>query len=519
MKKCWRQENGKWILKDVVFTEKWDAANYRLLTESLQNTVKSGGTVFGAFDQEKLLGFASLENVFMGLHKQYLPLSSIHVSCKYRGRGIGNKLFHLICAKAQQVGVEKLYISAHSAEETQAFYQAMGCVDAREVQTALAAREPCDRQLEYDLNRLIIRQEHAAEYRLVEELLRNAFWDVYRPGCSEHYLAHRIRADKSYMPELSLVAEIGGRLAGCIFYTSGAIVGADGCETSIVEFGPLAVAAEYQNQGVGSALVNQTKQSAAEAGYPAVAIFGNPAYYRRFGFQAGQKYGITDSDGNFCDSLLVMELREDALKGVAGNLRANPAFYMQDEDIAEFDKTFPPKQKHALASQFFLGTGTIRPTAEVDFEEIYEIINDAAIAYKGVIPADYWHTPYMPREELREQIDAGVVFYGYYANSLLIGVMGIQDKGEVDLIRHAYVRSTCRQLGIGGKLLEHLHAASTKPMLIGTWTDAFWVLRFYEKHGFKLVSDLERKNALLRKFWNIPDCQVETSVVLTNGEI
>jgi len=156
VKKCWRQEKGEWILKDVFFTEKWNAANYRFLTECLQNTIKSGGTVYGAFDQEKLIGFASLENVFMGSRKQYLQLSGIHVSSEYRGGGIGKKLFHLIAAKARQIGAKKLYISAHSAEETQAFYQTLGCVDAEELQDDLAACEPCDRQLEYDVSRWVI---------------------------------------------------------------------------------------------------------------------------------------------------------------------------------------------------------------------------------------------------------------------------------------------------------------------------------------------------------------------------
>ncbi|OGV51373.1 MAG: GNAT family N-acetyltransferase [Lentisphaerae bacterium GWF2_44_16] len=159
----------------------------------------------------------------------------------------------------------------------------------------------------------------------------------------------------------------------------------------------------------------------------------------------------------------------------------------------------------------------IRPVSESDFEEIYEIINDAAIAYKGVIPADQWHEPYMPREELRGQIDDGVVFYGYYVNGLPVGVMGIQDKDEVNLIRHAYVRTACRKLGIGSKLLEHLHSSSNKPILIGTWADASWAIKFYHKHGFKLVSDLKHKNALLRKFWNISDRQVESSVVLASS--
>ena len=156
----------------------------------------------------------------------------------------------------------------------------------------------------------------------------------------------------------------------------------------------------------------------------------------------------------------------------------------------------------------------IRPVGECDFGEIYHIINDAASAYRGVIPADRWHEPYMPGEELRAQIDDGVEFSGYYENGRLVGVMGFQDKGEVKLIRHAYVRTLRRNAGIGGKLLEHLCSGCAKPILIGTWTDAVWAIRFYEKHGFRKIHDSERKNRLLRRFWSIPERQVETSVVL-----
>ena len=171
------------------------------------------------------------------------------------------------------------------------------------------------------------------------------------------------------------------------------------------------------------------------------------------------------------------------------------------------------------SSRLSLDSGSIRKVSEQDFEEVYNIINDAASAYKGIIPGDRWHEPYMPREELREQIDDGVIFYGYYVDGRLVGVMGIQDKGEVNLIRHAYVRTVCRKLGIGGKLLTYLFSNFTKPILIGTWADASWAIRFYEKHGFKLVSDVEHKNTLLRKYWKIPARQVETSVVLTDREI
>ena len=149
------------------------------------------------------------------------------------------------------------------------------------------------------------------------------------------------------------------------------------------------------------------------------------------------------------------------------------------------------------------------------FREIYDIINDAAFAYKDVIPDDCWHEPYMPERELKLQIEEGVEFWCYKEDDKILGVMGIQDKGEVTLIRHAYVRTAARNKGIGSKLLAHLGAFTSKPILIGTWAAAGWAIRFYQKHGFHLLST-DEKNNLLAKYWTIPQRQVETSVVLAN---
>jgi N-acetylglutamate synthase-like GNAT family acetyltransferase len=158
----------------------------------------------------------------------------------------------------------------------------------------------------------------------------------------------------------------------------------------------------------------------------------------------------------------------------------------------------------------------IRKGTDEDFEGIFAAINDGAIAYKGVIPADRWHEPYMTREELQSQIEEGVRFSCYVDDNELIGVMGIQDKADVELIRHAYVRTKQRNKGIGTLLLQELIKNATKPILIGTWKAADWAIRFYEKHGFRLVEE-EEKNRLLKKYWAIPDRQVETSVVLADG--
>jgi GNAT superfamily N-acetyltransferase len=157
----------------------------------------------------------------------------------------------------------------------------------------------------------------------------------------------------------------------------------------------------------------------------------------------------------------------------------------------------------------------IRRCNEADLELIWGIINDGAQAYKGTIPADRCEDPYMSQVKLRDEIADGVVFWGYEENSQLVGVMGIQHVQDVTLIRHAYVRTTNQNRGIGAKLLSYLRTLSTWPMLIGTWADAFWAVRFYESHGFSVVEPQE-KERLLRTYWKVPERQIETSVVLVD---
>ena len=158
---------------------------------------------------------------------------------------------------------------------------------------------------------------------------------------------------------------------------------------------------------------------------------------------------------------------------------------------------------------------SVRPCRDDDRTTILAIINAAAEAYRGVIPADRWHVPYMQPDELDREIAAGVAFWGHVADDVLVGVMGIQPVRDVDLIRHAYVRPDSQGHGIGGALLQHLQGLSTRPMLVGTWGAAEWAIRFYRRHGFELVSQA-RKSVLLKTYWNIPDRQIETSVVLAN---
>ena len=157
----------------------------------------------------------------------------------------------------------------------------------------------------------------------------------------------------------------------------------------------------------------------------------------------------------------------------------------------------------------------IRRCEDRDFEPIWAIINDGACAYKGIIPADRWTDPYMPRSQLHREIDDGVVFWGNEESGTLEGVMGLQQVQDVNLIRHAYVRTSSQNRGIGTHLLSHLRKPIQGPVLIGTWADAVWAIRFYEKNGFRIVRP-ERKDQLLKRYWTIPDRQIETSVVLAD---
>jgi len=157
----------------------------------------------------------------------------------------------------------------------------------------------------------------------------------------------------------------------------------------------------------------------------------------------------------------------------------------------------------------------IRSSAPQDFEQILTIINDGAEAYRGVIPADRWHEPYMPADELAHEMQDGIEFWVAEQDGRLLGVMGIQDKGDVALVRHAYVATTLQRGGVGTQLLRYVQSLTMKPILIGTWSTASWAIRFYERNGFALVPAPETPR-LLRKYWSIPERQIETSVVLAD---
>ncbi len=158
----------------------------------------------------------------------------------------------------------------------------------------------------------------------------------------------------------------------------------------------------------------------------------------------------------------------------------------------------------------------IRRSSDGDIPAILGIINDAARAYGGVIPADRWHDPYMSRDELAKEIADGVVFWVAEQDGRILGVMGIQDKGDVTLVRHAYVATATQRSGIGTRLLRQVESLVDKPVLIGTWADASWAIDFYRRNGYSVVSTGD-KDHLLRTYWSIPARQIESSVVLANG--
>jgi GNAT superfamily N-acetyltransferase len=158
----------------------------------------------------------------------------------------------------------------------------------------------------------------------------------------------------------------------------------------------------------------------------------------------------------------------------------------------------------------------VRRCEPVELDEAYRVINDAAEAYRATIPADRWNEPYMSREELQGEVEAGVVFWGAFDDGVLLGVMGLQEVADVALIRHAYTRTASQGRGVGTTLLECLRSQAARPMLVGTWRAAAWAIRFYERHGFSLVTD-QQKDVLLHRYWSIPERQVEESVVLADA--
>ena len=198
---------------------------------------------------------------------------------------------------------------------------------------------------------LVIRNENTNDYRIVEELTREAFWNLYVPGCSEHYILHNLRNSPDFIPELTFVAQKEGQIVGHIAYSRGMIKDKQAMEREVVCFGPVSVLPGYQKQGIGSALVLHTIKLARNMGYLAVCIYGDPRYYSRFGFRCAEKYEIKTSDDKFAVALQVLELKQGALCNIAGKFIESASFEVDENKFAEFDGTFPRTEKAERDSQ------------------------------------------------------------------------------------------------------------------------------------------------------------------------
>lgn len=198
---------------------------------------------------------------------------------------------------------------------------------------------------------LTIRNERASDYRAVEELVREAFWNLYVPGCNEHFVLHNLRNSNDFIPELDFVAEKEGQIVGQIVYSRGIIKMQQGEKKEIISFGPVSVLPVFQKQGIGSALINHTINLAKDMGYPAICIYGDPRYYSRFGFRCAEKYDIKTSDDKFAVALQVLELEKGALNNISGKFIESAAFAVDDNEFAQYDATFPFKEKTENDSQ------------------------------------------------------------------------------------------------------------------------------------------------------------------------
>jgi putative acetyltransferase len=198
---------------------------------------------------------------------------------------------------------------------------------------------------------LKIRNERKNEYRTVEELTREAFWDVHVPGCSEHFCLHNMRGSGDFVPELDFVAELDGRLVGNIVYTRAGIINGAGGKHEVICFGPISVLPVYQRQGIGGTLIKHSLDKARSMGFTAVGIYGDPRYYSRFGFRCAEKYDVRTSDGKFAVALMALELVPGALREISGRFIESESFAVDENEFLKYESSFPPKNKTVTESQ------------------------------------------------------------------------------------------------------------------------------------------------------------------------
>ncbi len=199
-----------------------------------------------------------------------------------------------------------------------------------------------------------IRLEAAEDYRAVEELTREAFWDIYRPGCCEHLIVHKLRETPAFVRELSYLACNDESIIGSIIYSRAKVVNEENKEFEVLCMGPLSVLPSLQGKGIGSLLMNYSIAKAREFGFKAVIIFGNPKYYQRFGFRNAEQHGITTSSGENFDAFMALELFKGALTEITGKYYEDKVFEINDEELEVFEREFPYKEKHIRDSQLKL---------------------------------------------------------------------------------------------------------------------------------------------------------------------
>lgn len=194
---------------------------------------------------------------------------------------------------------------------------------------------------------ITLRPEREEDRRRVEEVTREAFWNVYRPGCDEHFLVHNLRGTGQFLASLDYVAVLDGEIVGNIIYVETRVDGADGAAHRFAAFGPVSVLPEHQGKGIGGKLIRHTMQLARDMGYKAVIIYGDPDYYCRHGFRVSKEFGITDGEARFPAAMLVRELYEGVLRGIAGSYREGDIYTRDPEALEAFDRSFPPKEQIA----------------------------------------------------------------------------------------------------------------------------------------------------------------------------
>lgn len=198
---------------------------------------------------------------------------------------------------------------------------------------------------------IVIRHESENEYKLVEEITRDAFWNLYFPGCDEHFVVKKIRDHKDFIPELSFVIELDGRLVGSIFYTHSKVVSADGTEYRTISFGPVCIHPDVHRIGLGRKLITYSIEEAKRLGYSAIMILGYPFHYQTYGFLGAKKYNVSMMDGKYYVGLMMLPLYEGALDGISGKAVFSDVFEVDKDELEEYDNTFLPKEKAVKESQ------------------------------------------------------------------------------------------------------------------------------------------------------------------------